>query len=152
MTNSIIDNLELFNFMKDLEFFNMLDKNALWPLADLAIVRNFKPGEVLIHENSDPAGIFIIKTGKVQVYKTLKDGGEFLIADLMPGQIIGEISVIDKLKTTASVRALEDVDCIFISVSDFTTQIHAYPQIGLQLLPILTARLRIMHERISHER
>lgn len=152
MANSIVETLELFNFMKDLEFFNMLNKNALWPLADLAILRNFKRGDVLIHENSDPVGIFILKKGNVQIFKTLKDGSEFLIAELMPGQIIGEISVIDKLKTTASVRALEDVDCIYISASDFTSQIHAYPEIGLQLLPVLAARLRIMHERIFHER
>lgn len=152
MSSSIVENLELFNFMKELEFFNMLNKNALWPLADLATLRHFNPGDVLIHENSDPVGIFIVKKGSVQVYKTLNDGGEFIITELMPGQIIGEISVIDKLKTTASVRALDDVDCIFISASDFTAQIHAYPEIGLQLLPVLAARLRIMHERVSHER
>lgn len=152
MTNSIVENLELFNFMKDLEFFNMLNKHALWPLSSLATLRRFKSGELLINEDSEPVGIFILTEGKVKVYKTRKDGSEFLITELKKGEIIGEISVIDKFKTTASVIAMEDVVCIFISERDFTNQIHAYPEIGLQLLPILTARLRIMHARLSHER
>lgn len=54
--------------------------------------------------------------------------------------------------TSISVIVLEEVDCIFISERDFTSQIHAYPEIGLQLLPILAARLRIMHARFAHER
>ncbi len=74
MTNSIAENLELFNFMKDLELFNMLNKNALWPLSGLAVLRSFSPGEVLIHEDSETEGIFILKKGKAQVYKTMKDG------------------------------------------------------------------------------
>lgn len=151
MTNSIAENLDLFNFMKDLEFFNMLNKNALWPLANLAELRHFKPGELLIHEDIDPVGIFILKKGKVQVYKTKPDNSKFLITELNPGQIIGEISVIDKLKTTASVAAIDEVECIFISESDFTSQIHAYPEIGLQLLPILAHRLRIMHAKVSRD-
>lgn len=152
MTDSIGENIELFNFMKNLEFFNMLNKNALWPLTNLATIRHFKAGELLISEHSDPVGIFIIKAGKVKVFKTTNDGSEFFIAELLPGQILGEISVIDKLKTTASVMALEDMDCIFISEEDFTAQLHAYPEIGVELLPILAKRLRIMHERIANER
>lgn len=149
MDRSINQQLELFNFMKELNFFNMLDKNALWPLANLAVFRHFKSGEILISENSEPVGIFIIINGKVKVFKTLADGREFEITELGTKQILGEISAIDTIKTTASVRALEDVDCVHISEWDFITQLHAYPEIALQLLPVLAERLRIMHERIK---
>ncbi|KTD55821.1 cyclic nucleotide-binding protein [Legionella santicrucis] len=149
MDNPISENLELYNFMKELDLFKMLSKNALWPLVNLAILRHFEPNELIISENSDPTGIFVVYKGTVQVFKTLQDGSEFVITQLEPGQIIGEISVIDKLKTTASVKALEKVECIFISEWDFTTQIHAYPDIGLQLLPVLTHRIRIMYEKIK---
>lgn len=134
--------------MKKLEFFSMLDKNALWPLASIATLRNYLPQELIITEGSDPVGIFILQKGSVQVFTTMKDGTEFIVTELSPGQIIGEISVIDKLKTTASVRALEPVKCIFISEWDFTTQIHSYPEIALQLLPVLAARIRIMYGKI----
>ncbi|KTD11142.1 cyclic nucleotide-binding protein [Legionella gratiana] len=149
MDNSISENLELYNFMKELDLFKMLNKNALWPLVNLATLRHFEPDEIIIAENSDPTGIFVVYKGTVQVFKSIGDGSEFVITQLEPGQIIGEISVIDKLKTTASVKALGKVDCIFISEWDFTTQIHAYPDIGLQLLPVLTKRIRIMYEKIK---
>ncbi|ARB91321.1 cyclic nucleotide-binding domain-containing protein [Legionella longbeachae] len=149
MDNPISENLELFNFMKNLDLFKMLNKNALWPLVNLVTLRQFEPGELIIAENTDPTGIFVVYKGTVEVFKTLQDGSELVITQLDPGQIIGEISVIDKLKTTASVKALDKVECIFISEWDFTTQIHAYPAIGLQLLPVLTHRIRIMYEKIK---
>ncbi|ARG97977.1 Crp/Fnr family transcriptional regulator [Legionella micdadei] len=148
MEKDIAENLELFNFLKKLEFFSKLSKNALWPLVDLATIRNYSPNEIIINEGDNPVGIFILRKGTVQVFKTLDDGKELIITTLSPGQIIGEISVIDKLKTTASVRALDSVECVFISEWDFTTQIHAYPEIALELLPILAARIRIMHEKM----
>lgn len=127
----------------------MLNKNALWPLVNLASLRHYAPNEIIIAEGDNPVGIFILRKGKVQVFKTLQDNKELPITTLDIGEIIGEISVIDKLKTTASVRAIDEVECIFISEWDFTTQIHAYPEIGLQLLPILASRIRIMYEKIQ---
>ncbi|KTC85766.1 MULTISPECIES: Crp/Fnr family transcriptional regulator [Legionella] len=149
MEKTIAENLEIFSFLKKLDFFSMLNKNALWPLVDLATVRSYAPNEIFITEGDNPVGIFILRKGNVQVFKTLRDNKELPITTLGIGQIIGEISVIDKLKTTASVRAIDEVECIFISEWDFTTQIHAYPEIGLQLLPILASRIRIMYEKIE---
>jgi CRP/FNR family cyclic AMP-dependent transcriptional regulator len=149
MSKAIDKQLEIYNYMRKLDFFSSLDKNALWPLANLTTLQHYQPGEILIKEHDKPSGIFIILKGKVEVLRTLEQNREFIITELGPGQILGEISVIDKLPTTASVRALEEVDCIFISAWDFNAQIHAYPEIGLQLLPVLTGRLRIMHEKIK---
>ncbi len=70
----------------------------------------------------------MIQKGTVQIFKTLEDGTEFVITNLTSGHVIGEVSAIDKLKTTASARALDDVDCLYISEWDFTTQMHAYPE------------------------
>lgn len=148
MEKSMDENIELFNFMRKVEFFSMMDKNALWPLTTVSQLRKFKPGELIIKENSEPEGIFIIKKGKVEVFKTLKDNKKLFLSELQPGQIVGEISVIDKRNTISSVRALDEVDCVFISEWDFTTQLHAYPEIGLQLLPVLTARIRVLSELI----
>lgn len=148
MENFTEENLKKFNFMKKLEFFKMLNKNALWPLASIATLRNYSPDEILIAEGSDPVGIFILEKGTVQVFKTMKDGSEFNVTELGAGQIIGEIAVIDKLKTTASVRAIEPIECIFISEWDFNTQIHSYPEIALQLLPVLASRIRIMYGKL----
>lgn len=147
MADSANNNIELFNFMKNIDFFSTLSRNSLWPLSNLAAMRHFKSGELLICEKSDPIGIFIIKTGKVKIYKTVENGSELMIAELLPGQLFGEISTLDKLKTTASARALEDVDCIFISEKDFSAQIRAYPEIGLELLPVLVKLLRSNHAK-----
>jgi CRP/FNR family cyclic AMP-dependent transcriptional regulator len=72
-----------------------------------------------------------------------------LIEKLGPGEILGEISGIDKLKTTASVQAIEPVDCLFLSEWDFTVQMDAYPPIALGLLKVLVQRFRLLYEKIK---
>lgn len=151
MEKIIAEDLIIFNFLSTLEFFNGLNKNALWPLANLSTIRHYEPNELMIEEGSDPVGIFILKTGLAQVFKKMDDGTEYIITELNSNEIIGEISVIDKLKTTASVRAMTTVECVFISEWDFTTQIHAYPEIGLQLLPVLASRIRIMYDKLNEK-
>lgn len=151
MAKLINQHLKLYKTLKKLDFFSRLTKSVLWPLANLATFRHFKPNEFLIVENNETVGIFIIVKGSVLVFKTLDDGQEFILTELTTGQIIGENSIFDKSITTASVRALEEVECIFISGWDFNTQIHAYPQMGLQLLTILAERIRIIHDRIKSD-
>ena len=145
MSHSVAENTELVNCMKNIDLFKIMDKNALWALANLASWRRFAAGDLLICEASPPVGIFILKTGKVQVYKTKPDGSKLFITELLPGHIVGEISVMDRLKTCASVVALEAVECIFISAQDFINQIHSFPQIGLQLM---TERLAMMQNKL----
>lgn len=142
MEKSITETLDLHNMLKKITIFSMLNKNTLWPLANLARLCSFKPGEVIINDNSPPIGIFIIQKGSVQIYKTGNDGSEFGIAELMSGQIIGEMSVLDKSNTSASVRALEEVECIFISEWDFTTQMHTFPEFGTPLILMLNEYIR----------
>ncbi len=128
MEKSVAEKIELLSFMKKMDFFSMLSEKALWPLVNVVTLLSFKKGELLITENTDPAGIYMIQKGTVEIFKTLQDGGEPVITELKSGHILGEVSSIDKMKTTASVRAIEEVDCLFISEWDFTTQMHAYPE------------------------
>lgn len=148
MDTSVQEHLDVYAFLKQSSFFSMLSKNALWPLACLAQLRRFSPMEIIIDEGVDPVGIFILKKGTVEIFKQLGPDKTLTLTQLTAGDIIGEISVIDKLKTTASVRAIDEVEAVFISEWDFTTQMHAYPEIGLQLLPVLAHRLRIVYEKM----
>lgn len=141
-------NTDFFHFLSQSSFFKGLSRNALWPLANLCSQKDYITGDVLIKEDSDPTGIFIIVEGAVEVYRTLKRD-QFHLTQLGPGMVIGEIATIDKLKTTFTVRAIEPTSSLFISEWDFTLQINAYPEIGLELLPLLTKRIRILLNKLN---
>jgi CRP/FNR family cyclic AMP-dependent transcriptional regulator len=63
------EHLEDYQFLHQPPFFNLLSKNALWPLTTLFVHKHFEHGDFLLEEGSDPIGVFILKTGHVHVLK-----------------------------------------------------------------------------------
>lgn len=126
--------------------FSHLSPAAIYRLIELAQMRNFYPGELILQEGQISTGCFIILNGQVEVIKSLNTAKQRFLAKLGKGEILGEMAVIDEQPHSASVRAIEETQCIMIERWDFKAQMQAYPEIALQLLPILAKRLRAMLE------
>lgn len=124
--------------------FSHLSPAAVYRLVGLAQVRLFHRGELILEEGIMGVGCFIIISGKVEVVKSLNQPGQRVLAELGSGEIVGEMSVIDEQPHSVSVHALEETQCLMIERWDFKAQMQAYPEIALQLLPILAKRLRAL--------
>ena len=131
--------------------FSHLSSAALYRLVELAQTHHFKSGELILQEGQPAIGCFIILSGKVAVIKGLNTARERVLDELGAGEIVGEMAIIDDQPHSASVRAIEDTQCIMIERWDFKAQMQAYPEIALQLLPILARRLRALLERQAGE-
>lgn len=129
--------------------FSNLSAEAIYRLAELAQLKSFQAGEIIIEEDKPSIACYIIAQGKVEVIKGIQTAHPKIIAQLSMGEIIGEMSIIDGLPYSATVRALEDTNCVMIEQWDFRAQMQAYPEIALQLLPVLSRRLRVMNEQQS---
>lgn len=122
--------------------FSHLSPAAIYRLIELTQSYSFRKGELILQEGQVGIGCFIILSGKVEVVKSINTPKEKVITELGSGEIIGEMTVIDEQPHSASVRALENTECVMIERWDFKAQMQAYPEIALQLLPILARRLR----------
>lgn len=138
--------MDLLNLLEQHSLFSHLTQSALYRLVQLAQVHSFRKGDLILQEGSIGVGCYIILSGKVTVIKGMETTHQRRIAELGEGEIIGEMSVIDDEPYSTSVRALEDTQCIMIERWDFKAQMQAYPEIALQLLPILAKRLRTLLE------
>ncbi|MDD5675368.1 MAG: cyclic nucleotide-binding domain-containing protein, partial [Chitinivibrionales bacterium] len=69
-------------------------------------IRAYKPGDVLFEEGSKGRELFSIQEGKVGVYKESPDG-PIELAKIEKGGIIGEMSLLDNMPRSATVKALE---------------------------------------------
>lgn len=122
--------------------FSHLSPAAIYRLVELAQTRNFCPGELILQEGQISTGCFIILSGQVEVIKSFNTQRQRSITLLGQGEIVGEMSVIDEQPHSATVRAIAETQCIMIERWDFKAQMQAYPEIALQLLPVLAKRLR----------
>jgi len=130
------------DFLQKTPLFSELSKQSIWRLADCAQFKKFKKGDVIISEGESQTGCFVIAKGEVLITKQQSDGKKKKLTQLGPGEIVGEMNIIDNQPHSATVTAITDIDCFMISAWDFKAQMQAYPEIALQLLPIVVKRLR----------
>ena len=98
------------------------------------IVKKFRdfpttPGDELITEGETGEGLFLVLKGEVEVTK--KDGGgeKVLLAKLKEGDVFGEISLLQDLPTTATVRALNNGECLVLPRREFNSTMARHPEL-----------------------
>lgn len=139
----IIDSLPLFDGLSTRE------KNALLAIVR---VRSYAPGEVLCREGDRAFSFFIVCRGKVEVFKELFGGSRERLGELIPGSMIGQVSLIDGKARSATVEAKTEVLTLECSRDDFERLFNAASPFAFKILDQiiihLTSRLRDANTQI----
>jgi CRP-like cAMP-binding protein len=107
-----------------------------------------RKGTCLFNQNDTSRDLYIVKTGKLRVYKT--EGGIDVDLDIAgPGAVVGEISALDKGVRSATVVALEDSELIVISAESFEGIVKKMPDWFQKIAKILVQRLRDVDNKID---
>jgi len=75
---------------------------------------NYKPGQILFYEGHKPYGIYVLRKGRVRLFKK-KNGGEDLLKVIEPTQIMGETEFIESKPFDYSAKAETDISVSFFS-------------------------------------
>ncbi len=132
------DNTE---FLKRVPMFEDLDKRSLEAIANAAVEQKYDARQEIMRQGDIGVGAFIIRSGKVEVVQD-KDGQPHRLATLGPGEMFGEMALLDEFPRSASVRALEPTTLLGLQRWHFRGILESHPQIALAILPVLTRRLR----------
>jgi CRP/FNR family cyclic AMP-dependent transcriptional regulator len=110
----------------------------------------FEPGDVIFQEGERTMEAYRILRGKVEI--TISSATKpTILAQLGPGDIFGEMAMVDERPRSATARCVETTECEVMSPSDFQVAILQQPH---RLLPYLTAffeRLRTVNDRLHME-
>lgn len=112
------------------------------------VLRKFAKGEFLFRQNEETHELFIVKRGRVRIYKI--EGRIEIDLDLVgPGAVIGEIAPIDKGTRTAFGVAVEETDAIVIAAEEFNSILSKIPEWFKKISLILVQRLREVDTKIN---
>lgn len=111
-------------------------------LAQRAVPRKFSAGELVFSEGDACAGMYVVESGYVRIFKTSAGGREQVLSIDGPGGSIAELPVFDGGNYPASASAVEDCTLLFISKQDFHALCMTHPQVALKVLRVVGARLR----------
>ncbi|MEL0306446.1 MAG: cyclic nucleotide-binding domain-containing protein, partial [Halieaceae bacterium] len=106
--------------LDQVEIFHGLSDEELKALAASSTTRAFPKNTVVIHENDPADSLFVIESGKVKVYCSDKNGKEFIMNTLGPGDYFGELALLDDSTRSASVRTVEKSEFRIVMKEDFS--------------------------------
>jgi CRP/FNR family cyclic AMP-dependent transcriptional regulator len=136
-------------FLRRIALFRDLDLGDLAVLNRLMRRQDLPAGVRLMASDTPGDSAYVIRQGAVKVHVEQEDGRDVIVAILGPGEIVGEMSVIDRELRSGSVVTLEDSVVFWIDRDTFQNCLRTMPKLTLNLTEILTKRLRIANERIK---
>ena len=136
------------------DLFSGLRKKELKEVAKCCREGNYSPGSVLISQGEKGLGLFILTKGTVRITRASSPGGaEQLLGTAEAGDIIGELALLDDMPRSATVTAVDDVTVLVLPFWEFRIIMRrilsSNPDVGLDLLAVLSRRLRKAEQRAN---
>ena len=129
--------------------FRELPERTLGELAALAVRRRVAKDTVVFTQGEPGDALYGVVSGRVRISASGASGQEVYLNIMEPGDVFGEIAVMDGLSRTATATATEPTVLIVIQRSDFLMLLQREPQLGIHLLQLLCARLRWTSELVE---
>ena len=126
--------------------FGALEPEQLEQLVSYARTRRVAAGTTLFSKGDPGTELFAVSAGTVKISVPAPDGREAMFNLLHPGEIFGEIALLDGRPRTADAMAMTDCELTVIERRDFLAFVHGEPNVALQLIALLCERLRIASE------
>ncbi len=132
--------METGELLKQTVLFGDLSDSEIERLAQSTRVQDYRPGQVIIREGRIGAAFFIIVSGNVEVVKDINSTQPVALATLGAGEFFGEIATMKHEIRSASVKALEDTQCLVIWQVDFDSYLSRHPEVAAKLESVYSAR------------
>jgi CRP/FNR family cyclic AMP-dependent transcriptional regulator len=113
-------------------------------LAALAHRRRYPAGAPICIEGESDGSMFIVATGRVRISAASIDGDERHLNELGPGDLIGEIALLDGGTRSASAIAVDDSEVYEIERAAFVAFLDRTPELARSLIKLLCQRVRWM--------
>jgi CRP/FNR family transcriptional regulator len=131
--------------------FAELSRAELERITDVAIPRSFPKGVRVFHEGDHSDACYIVRTGDLRVTREHSDGRAIALATLGPGDIFGELAMLDGGTRSASVETLSDSELLGLPATDVRRVIADHGDIAAKLIVAITRRLRETNERVARQ-
>jgi len=136
------------DFLATVNLFSHLKKEELHRLANQSRYCSFKFGDEIIREGERDDRLFILISGKVNVFKSYGTKKEKRLRTLEPPAYFGEIALIDDLQRSATVVALRDTKTLCLNKLNLDREIERSPIIAKKLLQMLYRRLLALEKTL----
>jgi CRP-like cAMP-binding protein len=138
-----------------IQLLSMVD--ILEPLSQAQIVEvlqqipdaHFEQGQILYAPEDRSEALFLLKRGRVRIYKLDEVGREFTLDVVEAGTIFGEMSLTAQRLWGAYAEVMEPTDVCILKSEDVESLVREHPDVGLKMIRVLSERLRLCENRLE---
>ncbi len=131
--------------------FSTLSPEELSRVAQVVARRRFQAGEIVFKEGDEGCTCYVVRSGRARAVREHPDGRSITLAHFGPGDVFGEMAMLDGERRSATVESIESTDAIAILGADMRRLLREYPDISVKLIAALGRRLRETNERLARQ-
>jgi CRP-like cAMP-binding protein/RsiW-degrading membrane proteinase PrsW (M82 family) len=128
--------------LKKLSAFSGVPEETLEELLRLLERHTIPKGEVIFHKGDAGDAMYVIESGRVQISLQDEAGREVVLRHYGPGQIFGEMSLLDESPRSATATAVEPMAVMILPRDVFMNYLKGHPDMAIGMMRDLSARLR----------
>ena len=149
-----VQNVTYYDQVQKVDIFHNFNEEDINLLISNSNIRKFEPNENIVNENHEGNSLFIILSGNARV-SINKDGKDIKLGLLSPSDTFGEFSLLTGDKRSATVKAINHLECIEISKEALKSILDKEPELIDELATIMAKRqetnqeINKKHEKLS---
>lgn len=140
---------EKMRYLSELTVFQDLSAREMQDLNRITTMSTVPRGRVFYRPEEPGEVLFILKEGRVQLYRISPEGKKLVITTLGPHTLFGEMALLGTKMHNTFAEAIDDCLICVMSRTDLERLILNKPQVALRLLDITGKRLREAEERLE---
>jgi uncharacterized membrane protein len=130
------------SLLDQIPFFAMFDEGERATLAQLMETAHVPKGKELFHRGDAGDSLYAVRSGAVEVFVENHEGQRLRLHRVGPGELFGEISLLDGGPRTASALMLEDCELLVMERDDLVELVGRHPHAAIAMLTMVGQRLR----------
>jgi CRP/FNR family cyclic AMP-dependent transcriptional regulator len=136
------------SILNEVEHLRELGEKEKAALAEKIDLLKYAAGETIFNYGDPGHALYIIRSGEVEIYVKNDQGEKIVLETSQPGDVFGEISLLDDGPRTAWVTAISDAEVLRLDREHFEEYVRQYTPAALNLLSVAARRLRKSDEVI----
>lgn len=129
--------------------FEGLSATELDGLLAITATRRLRTREVLFRKGAEGSSLFGVLRGRLRVSTTGVDGKELTFRYMEPGELVGEMALLDPAPRSATVEAMEATELLTLHRRDLMPFLTNNPSIAVNMAALMVRRVRALSDQLE---
>jgi CRP-like cAMP-binding protein len=137
------------HYLQQVDIFQDLSKAEMKEMDRTTTMSTCKRGKIFYQPEDTSEVLFILKKGRVQLYRISPEGKKLVVATIGPGTIFGEMAIVGQQMHNTFAEAVEDCLLCVMSRYDVERLILRNPTVALRIMDVMAGRLVEAESRLE---